>query len=64
MTFEVLFTGTQGLHANVLLPPMAWRNARNCPHDQAPGKYAVDGRGFMCRLFFPMGEGTVAYPPV
>lgn len=58
---EVLFVGSQWLHANWLLPPMAFPNARNCPHDLAPQHYG--DRGFMMRVFFPLNETDVHYPP-
>lgn len=61
MTFEVLWTGPQWLHSNWLLPPMAWEHARNCPHDEAPSRYG--DRGFMFRIFIPMNETDVLYPP-
>lgn len=58
---EVLFTGKQWLHSNWLLPPMAFPNARNCPHELAPASYGE--RGFMFRIFIPMNETDVLYPP-
>jgi hypothetical protein len=62
---EVLFVGTQWLHANRMTKVMGYPLARNCPHDQAPHRYGTD-RGFMARIFFPLGEATrpdVIYPP-
>lgn len=58
---EVFFVGSQWLHANWLLGPMAFPNARNCPHDLAPEHYGE--RGFMMRIFFPLNETDVYYPP-
>lgn len=58
---EVLFTGSQWLHGNWLLAPMALPNARNCPNDLAPEHFGE--RGFMMRIFFPMNETNVFLPP-
>jgi len=58
---QVLFTGPQWLHSNWLLPPMAFHNARNCPHKLAPAHYG--DRGFMFRIFIPMNDTDVLVPP-
>merc|ERR1711972_90777 len=60
-TLDVLFTGPQWLHSNWLLRPMAFDNARNCPHELAPSHYGA--HGFMMRIFIPMNDTDVLYPP-
>ena len=60
--FVALFVGSQWLHANLMTPVMALPLARNCPHELAPSGYGKD-RGFMMRIFFPLNETDVPYPP-